>query len=192
MTKDKTLGVISKGTKVGEIADTGSPIGNAEKAIEILKREGLFAEQSQSKLMFRQARSFSKISRDIHQASLLVPPYNPEACAPFVVNAAFASEMYLKTLLSLSDQSKNTHTLSSLFKLLPNKLKDQINKITKDKSAVFQVEASLFKDHLKTINNAFVDWRYIYEHKQATVNINKILLILTVLDTLACNEVQKT
>ena len=190
MARGKTLNFISNGEIIGEINDRGSIIRNAREAVEILKRQGRYKEQSQAMLMFHQARSFAKISRNIHQQSLIVPPYDPSTCAPFVVNAAFACEMYLKMMLRLHDKQKNTHNLIALFKLLPNKLKDQINKITKQKEGDFRLESHLFKDQLKTISNAFVDWRYIYEQEEASININRILLILAVLDTLACSEIK--
>ncbi|UPW20317.1 hypothetical protein M0C34_08670 [Agarivorans sp. TSD2052] len=189
----KYLKIMDKDKEIGKIPDSGDPVENAKRYTQFLKDKNLYVEFSQSTLMFKQARAFAKIARDIHSKSLLKPPFSQEASAPFVVNSAFACEMYLKTLQNIYGKAEEIHSLSSLFKHLPNKLKDKINKLTKEKSVEFQIQSkTLFKDHIKTISNAFVDWRYIYEQESATVNISVILLILTVLDTLACSEVKQT
>ena len=189
----KYLKIIDKGKEIGKIIDSGDPLENAKRYTQFLKDENLYIELSQSKLMFKQARAFTKIARGIYSKSLRKPPFGHEACAPFVVNSAFACEMYLKTLQSIYGKAEEIHNFSSLFKHLPNKLKDKVNKLAKEKSADFKIHSKiLFKDHIKTISNAFVDWRYIYEKESATVNINVILLILTVLDTIAYYEVKQT
>ncbi|BAJ02399.1 hypothetical protein SVI_2428 [Shewanella violacea DSS12] len=189
----KYLKIMDKDKEIGKIPDSGDPIENVKRYTQFLKDENIFVKLSQTKLMFKQARSFAKIAKDIHSKSLFKPPFDHEASAPFVVNSAFACEMYLKALQSVYGEPEGIHNLSQLFKHLPNKLKDKVNKLTKEKSITFQLNnKTLFKDHLKTISNAFIDWRYIYEKDSATVNLSVILLILTVLDTLACNEIKQT
>jgi hypothetical protein len=189
----KYLKILDKDQVLGNIIDSGDPIENAKRYTQFLKDKNLYVELSQSKLMFKQARSFAKIAKDIHSKSLLKPPFDQEASAPFVVNSAFACEMYLKALQSVYGEPEEIHSLSQLFKHLPNKLKDKVNKLTKEKSTSFKLNSTkLFKDHIKTISNAFIDWRYIYEKDNVTVNLSVILLILTVLDTLACNEIKQT
>ncbi|WP_046007477.1 hypothetical protein [Pseudoalteromonas rubra] len=189
----KYLKIIDKDKEIGKIIDSGDRLENSKRYIQFLKDENLYLELSQSKLMFKQARAFAKIARGIHSKSLRKPPFSHEACAPFVVNSAFACEMYLKTLQNIYGKAEEIHNLSSLFKHLPNKVKDKVNKFTKEKSAEFKIHSkTLFKDHTKTISNAFLDWRYIYEKESATVNVNVILLILTLLDTLAYYEVKQT
>jgi hypothetical protein len=192
MEEAKYLKVISNNLEIGKILDSGDPVDNAKRYIQLLKDKNLYVEISQTKLMFKQARSFATVSRDIHRGYLVSPPFNQEVVAPFVVNAAFACEMYLKALQSLTGQIDETHSLNVLFRHLPNKMKDKINALNRQKAAQFQLESrTSFKEHLKTISNAFVDWRYIYEQEKATANISVILLILTVLDTHLCNELKK-
>ncbi len=193
MDDTKYLRIMDHGKEVGKIPDSGDPIENAKRYIEYLKENDQYVEFSNTQLMFKQARAFAKIARDIRSKSLTKPPFSQEAPAPFVVNATFACEMYLKALQSITNEAENTHNLSQLFKHLPNKLKDKINKLTKEKSTGFLIDGKiLFKDHIKTISNAFVEWRYIYEKETASINISVILLILTVLDTLVCGELKQT
>jgi len=65
---------------------------------------------------------------------------------------------------------------------LPNKLKDKINKKKKQLEIQHEVKSGvLFKEHLKHINNAFINWRYIYEKESDYVNIPTTIFILHVL-----------
>ncbi len=82
-----------------------------------------------------------------------------------------------------------SHVLTALFKSLPNKVKDQINKNSKIFESQYEVENGvLFKDHLKSINHAFVNWRYIYERSAEYVNIQQTIFVLQVLHETAAVE----
>ncbi len=189
----KYLRIMDNDREIGKILDSGDPIENSKRYIQFLKSNDLYVEQSKTKLMFKQAKAFAAVSRDIHQSNFIKPPFNQQAIAPFIVNSAFACEMYLKALQSLSGEVEECHSLNQLFKHLPNKTKDKISKLSDDKAAHFMLDSrTTFKQHLKTISNAFVDWRYIQERDSATANINVVLLILTVLDTHLCEELKKT
>jgi hypothetical protein len=48
--------------------------------------------------MFNQGGAFAQTARDIYEKHFATSPYGMHAAAPFIVNAAFAVEIFLKTL----------------------------------------------------------------------------------------------
>ena len=60
----------------------------------------------------------------------------------------------------------------------PNKIKDKVNKHKKHLEAE---NDALFKEHLKNINNAFVNWRYVYEKNDEYAHIPTTIFVLYVL-----------
>ena len=168
---------------VGYVPHTGDPNENARLAKELLIEKGLWKEKSTIEAMYGQAVSFAHASNYLYENDLRKKPRNPRGIAPFIVNASFSAEMYLKCLKTLyGEVPKETHTLTALFKQLPNKLKDKINKKKKQLEIQHEVKSGvLFKEHLKHINNAFINWRYIYEKESDYVNIPTTIFILHVL-----------
>ncbi|WP_316675007.1 hypothetical protein [uncultured Tolumonas sp.] len=174
---------------VGYIKDVEDPKEAAKLAQELIKSKGLWREISKSKSIFNQAKSFAHTSAYIYEKDLKSLPRNPQSITPFVVNAAFSAEMYLKCLQEIHGQITESHVLTVLFKSLPNKVKDKINKATKQFEKQFEVEQGiLFKDHLKNINNAFVNWRYIYERNYEHINVQQSIFILQVLHEVSVIE----
>jgi hypothetical protein len=68
--------------------------------------------------MFAQENSFAKTANNIYSKSLRKSPYEGPAVAPFVVNACFAIEIYLKTILEAQGKKHKTHDLSKLHRAL--------------------------------------------------------------------------
>jgi hypothetical protein len=109
--------------------------------------------------------------------------------APFVVNAAFSAEIYLKCIQKKYETPAQTHILTALFRKLPNKVKDRISSHRKQLESQYDVEAGVkFKDHLRKINNAFENWRYIYEKNTEYVHIPTTIFVLHVLHQTAVQE----
>jgi HEPN domain-containing protein len=174
---------------VGYVKDTGDPQKNAMLAKELLIEKGLWREIPITESMYNQATSFANTANHIYEKDLKKLPRNPQGIAPFVVNAAFSAEMYLKCLQKMSGEPSQTHTLTALHKQLPNKVKDKINKYTKQLEPQYEVERGmLFKEYLKNINNAFVNWRYIFEKKTEYVHIPTTIFVLHVLHQVAVEE----
>lgn len=76
---------------------------------------------------------------------------------PAIVNAAFACELYLKSLLG----KKGEHNLKNLFELLDTDKQEQIRSYVDkkfDKHCIYS-----FDFCLKRAANVFIEWRYIYE-----------------------------
>ena len=80
---------------------------------------------------------------------------------PAIVNAAFACELYLKSLLT--NPPKKEHNISKLFCLLPEDIEQTIRNYVNDQ----------FKGHpvynfdycIERAGDAFVNWRYIFEEE---------------------------
>jgi len=176
---------------VGYVNKTSDHKANIKAAGQLLRSKGLKESPTEEELIFRQAIYFIKLALDIRNKDLSSFPGNSQGFVPFVVNATFGAELLIKCLLRIHGQSKNTHTLTALFKQLPNKIKDKINKCKKHIEPQFEVDSTLlFKDHLKVINNEFEEWRYIYEKDFAHFDIPTVLLVLNVLHDVASSELE--
>lgn len=90
----------------------------------------------------------------------VVPGKITTASVAMITNFAFATELYLKSLLAASNRSTRGHDLEVLFnKLLPT---DRAGLVAKYLSLVDQTEAQLLSD-IQTYAGAFAEWRYIFE-----------------------------
>lgn len=174
---------------VGYVKDVNDPKEAIRLAQELIKSKGLSREISKSESIYSQAQSFANTAAYLYEKDLKSLPRNPQSITPFVVNAAFSAEMYLKCLQEVHGQITESHVLTVLFKSLPNKVKDKINKTSKKFESQYQIEQGiLFKNHLKNINNAFVDWRYIYEKNYESINIQQTIFVLQVLHEVSAIE----
>ena len=82
---------------------------------------------------------------------------------PAIVNAAFACEVFLKTLLRLFDiPLEKEHKLKQLYKRLPQDIQERIKA---GATARYGRWTDIWgQDYLDNISNAFIKWRYHYEH----------------------------
>lgn len=181
--------VIVDNKPIGYVKDVADRNEAARLAQDLIKSKGLLRDIPKSESIYNQAQSFSNTSAYLYEKYLKSLPRNPQSIAPFVVNAAFSAEMYLKCLQEIHGQISETHALTALFKSLPNKVKDKINKTSQKFESQYEIEQGvLFKDHLKNINHAFVNWRYIYEKSNEYVSIQQIIFVLQVLHEVSAME----
>lgn len=181
--------VMCDNNPIGYVKDVEDREEAARLAQELLKSKGLWRDIPKAEMIYVQAQSFANASALIYEKDLKSLPRNPQGITPFVVNAAFSAEMYLKCLQEIHGEVTESHALTALFKALPNKVKDRINKISKVFESHYKIEQGvLFKDHLKCINNAFINWRYIYERNTEYVSIQQTIFILQVLHETAAIE----
>lgn len=167
---------------IGYVPDVEDPEEAAKFAKELLISKGLWREIPKVELIYNQAQSFANAAAHIYNKDLMSLPRNPQGISPFVVNTAFSAEIYLKCLQNINGDTTESHVLTALFKSLPNKLKDKINKNCKKLESQYEIEQGvLFKEHLKNLNNAFVNWRYIYEKNTEYVHIQQAIFVLQVL-----------
>jgi len=183
--------VIVDNKPIGYIEDVGDREEAYQLAQALMKSKGLWREIPKSESIYKQAQSFANTSAYLYEKDLKSSPRNPQSITPFVVNAAFSAEMYLKYLQEVHGQISESHVLTALFKSLPNKVKDKINKTSKKFENQYQIEQGiLFKEHLKNINHAFVNWRYIYEKNNEYINIQQTIFVLQVLHEVSSSELR--
>jgi hypothetical protein len=174
---------------IGYVKDVADLQEAAKLAKDLMKSKGLWRDIPKSESIYNQAQSFANTSAYLYEKDLKSLPRNPQSICPFVVNAAFSAEMYLKCLQEIHGEVAESHVLTALFKSLPNKVKDKINKACKNFESKYQIEQGiLFKEHLKSINNAFVNWRYIYEKNNEHVSIQQTIFVLQVLHEVSAVE----
>lgn len=174
---------------VGYIKHTDDLEEGANLAKQLLIEKGLWKNIPITEKIFGQATSFANAANHIYEKDLKNISRSPQGIAPFVVNAAFSAELYLKCLKKTEGEPSQTHTLTALYKSLPNKIKDKINKHKKNLEPQYQVEqGALFKEHLKNINNAFINWRYIFEKETEHIHIATVIFVLHVLHQVAVEE----
>ncbi len=96
---------------------------------------------------------------------------------PIAVNAAFASELYMKSMLP-----KNTkgHKLDALFNLLDSNLQIEIMNLTVDKMRKINAEYcdTNFQSELNHNSNIFAEWRYFHEGNANSANFQFILSLM--------------
>ncbi|WP_281628734.1 hypothetical protein [Vibrio sp. St2] len=176
---------------IGYVEDVEDREEAARLAKELIKSKGLWRDIPKYQSIYQQAKSFENTSAYLYAKDLESLPRNPQSITPFVVNAAFSAELYLKCLQELRGSISESHVLTSLFKSLHNKVKDKINKESSLRSKQYKMEQGvLFKDHLKKINHAFVNWRYIYERNTEYINIQQVIFVLHVLHEVCVAEIK--
>lgn len=153
------------GKLVGQVLQTGDVRADAEAGIELLKSKGLYKKSSKAQVMYHQARSFAEVSKRLYQSNRHLQSWRNTDVAPFVVNTCFALEVYLKGIIELVDGgSPKGHDLLKIFEKLPEKIQNQLE--AKFSGVVKEdgpVETLSIRECLKQHQNAFVDWRYLYE-----------------------------
>jgi len=168
---------------VGQIDPTGDRDKDLAAAEKLLREKGLWGKPDLCDSMFNQAFSFSSIARKINHDGLNQLTRDPISITPFIVNATFSVEVYLKSIHMLYGAKIRGHQLVLLFDELPIEAKDVISKkseeLVKEYNFSFPVQ---FKVELEKINRAFEEWRYVYEKSNLEfVYTKSIIFIMNVL-----------
>lgn len=175
--------VLLNGIAVGEVVSTGDIDTDAETVRQFLKNKGLDKEVTSFQAMFNQALAFANTSAYLYERDLRRSPRKGFSAAPFVVNASFSIELYLKALAQRHGIALRGHELTKLHRSLPKKALEAIDAVTPRCAANRNLgEAPRFTDYLKELNNAFVEWRYCYElEKTGAVHIEPAIFVMEVL-----------
>lgn len=194
-TTPATKTIYLNGIIVGEVLATGDRDKDIEVMRQFLKDKGLHKEVTKVQAMFRQALSFSTTAAHLHRQDLLKAPRNGLSLAPFVVNSAFAVELYLKTLHEIGGTSIRGHELLELYDKLSDATRDVVIKHAlaegKDYGAPVTT-ADQFRQFVAEINNSFVEWRYCYETgKTGAVSIQPTIVVMKATHE-ACKELGAT
>lgn len=95
--------------------------------------------------------------------------------SPATINSAFACEVFMKAILAFNEnKTPKTHKLRQLYNALPDEFKDCIEREVS--GGYRDMWTNVWGiDYLDEVSNAFVEWRYSYEHdwnKSSTMHIN--------------------
>ena len=113
--------------------------------------------------MFRHACAFSEVA-DMADEKFCHDTADIEwYTTPATVNSAFACEVYLKAILKWFDiQHENEHRIKILYSLLPNDVQEVVKLTVLNKYGRWTDNWGF--EILDNVSNAFVEWRYSYEH----------------------------
>ena len=124
------------------------------------------------KLTFDQAVCFSKVASNLYHENLKekITNIKVQYVAPFIVNATFSMELYLKSIHQKLDTKalpsvSDKHNLKRLFFSLPGRIQ---NDIIKSLQTCLTAQGRPADDidmgkTIRTIANAYVDWRYLHQ-----------------------------
>ena len=175
--------VLLNGIVVGEVVSTGDIERDTEAVRAFLESKGLRKDISLFQGMFNQAVAFANTSALLYERDLRRPPRKGVSCTPFVVNAAFSIELYLKALAQKHGIALRGHELAKLFKALPIQALSEIETVIPRCAANRALgEEPDFPRYLRELNTAFVDWRYCYElERTGAVSIEPTIFVMEVL-----------
>jgi hypothetical protein len=113
--------------------------------------------------MYSHADAFSTVGVKIFEDLKRTHPSPAFAFVPFVVNMTFSIELYLKTLGMVHGVvlRRRDHKLLPLYEKLPAGARAAI-------AAKALAPEATVTHHLGNLNDAFVQWRYIYEPSDQT------------------------
>lgn len=175
--------VLLNGIAVGEVVSTGDFEHDMQAIRQFLKDKGLRKEVSLCQAMVNQAMAFANTSAYLYERDLRHSPRKGVSAAPFVVNAAFSIELYLKALAQKHGVTLKGHELVKLHKALPKKALSEIEQVTPRCANNRSLgESPNFPEYLRELNNTFVEWRYCYElEKTGPVHIEPAIFVMEVL-----------
>jgi len=160
------------GQYICDYESTGDDLKDLAAVNAIMAARGLDFKPTPEQAIFRQALSFANISADIFQKYLLITPPDGSGMAPFVVNAVFGIELYLKTLALQHGKKLRGHEIVQLFRKLPSGAKAEIERQLKTLSGTSQWASGVksiadLQTVLAELDTAFTDWRYLHENTRS-------------------------
>lgn len=179
---DMKKSILLNGIVVGEVVATGDLELDAKAAHEFLGKKGLLKERAPAEEIFSTAFAFANTSAYLHENGLKKQLSKGASIVPFVVNAAFAIELYFKALAQKHHVTLRGHELLKLYKGLPQEALKEIEQVIPGCASDRKIASPNFVEYLKELNSAFVDWRYIFEKsKSGPIHIEPTIFVMQVL-----------
>ena len=132
--------ILLNGVAVGEYESTGEIRKDIKIVQKYLKENGLWKDVSIVDSMFGQAQSFAQTANELYVNKICKKPRQPSAFSPFVVNAAFSIEVYLKAIHMLYGQRKSGHSIKGLYESLNKEAKNVIADLIKKIEPEYKLE----------------------------------------------------
>ena len=167
--------ILVNGIVVGEHDATGNNLEDAKAVQAILKEKGLYQEVTTNDAMFNQANAFAAVANDLYKRDLKRSPFKGISVSPFVVNAVFSIELYLKAIHNAYGNKIKGHHLVSIYKGMPKKGKEHFLRAANDIRPRYQLyEGEDIHSCLESLNKSFEQWRYLYEHNELGTELQSI------------------
>ncbi len=130
------------------------------------------------------ATAFANTAAFLYERDLKQPvSRKPFHVVPFIVNASFAVELFLKALGHRYGVRLGGHELLSLFEELPLEAAMEVQAASA--RVAVSTEPPQFQNStvaLTELNSAFVDWRYTHEKKMlGPINLESVVLLVKVM-----------
>lgn len=186
----KKLKLIDKnGTVTKEVS--ANVMDSPELLREVLNESGS-EKRPKWKLIFNQAVCFSKVASALYHEHLKtsdIRKIKAEYLAPYIVNATFSMELYLKAIHQKLDTKSlpkvsDKHNLKNLFFSLSGQAQNDIRK-SLQACLVAQGRSSDdidFGEKIRAIANGYIEWRYL--HEKETMKIKDIGGLIPLLNAL--------
>jgi len=167
--------ILLNGIIVGKHDATGDNIEDAKAIDVMLKEKGLYQEVTTNDAMFNQANSFASVANDLYQRDLKKSPFKGISVSPFIVNAVFSIELYLKVIHNAYGNKIKGHHLVSIYKGMPKKGKEHFINSANDVRPHYQLhDGTDIHQCLESLNKSFEQWRYLYEHNELETELQSI------------------
>ena len=174
--------ILLNGIIVGEHESSGNYDEDILAVRSYLQTKGLWKNVSANDSMFSQANSFAETANVLYEKGLRKSPYNGSIVAPFIVNAAFSVEIYLKTILEAFGNPSRVHDLKRLFKSLNEEARAIVRTSADDVRARYKLEEDVtIETCIRDLGHAFVKWRYRYEHEKLSTEVQSIRFTMNTL-----------
>lgn len=171
--------ILFNGVKVATLDATGNNFEDIKTAKNILKDKNLFKEISTHSSIYSQANCFAKVANDLYQNDLKISPLNAFSISPFVVNATFCIELYFKAIHNAYGNKIKGHHLASLYKEMPIKGKQHFLNAANDIRNHYCLNDGVdIHTCLESLNKAFENWRYMYEHNSLSLELQSIRYLM--------------
>jgi hypothetical protein len=179
--------ILLNGIVVGSHDATGDNLEDAKAVKTILKEKGLYKEVTTNDAMYNQACAFTTVANDLYQRDLKKSPFKGISVSPFIVNAVFSIELYLKVIHNAYGNNIKGHHLVSIYKGMPKKGKEHFINAANDVRNHYQLETgSDIHTCLASLNKAFEQWRYLYEHNEMGTELQSIRYTMHVSHEACC------
>jgi hypothetical protein len=185
--------ILVNGVIVGSYDATGNDLEDIKAVDEWLKEKGIHEEGSQRDQMHGQANAFAHVANDLYKKGLSKSPFDGKCVSPFVVNATFSIELYLKTIHFSYGNKIRGHHLGALFKDMPKQGIEHYLQASEDIKHKYDLKRTTdIQECLEYISKAFEEWRYIYEYNEIGIQTSEIRFVLHVSHEASCRVYEST
>ena len=179
--------ILLNGVIVGSYNTTGDNEKDIIAVREFLKKKGLYKEVTLNDAMYGQANAFAEVANNLYENNLKISPYKGSSVPPFIVNAVFSIELYLKTIHDAYGNKIKGHHLVSIYKDMPKKGKDFFTIASNDIKHLYKLKTGAdIHTCLESLNKAFEQWRYLYEHDHIGTELQSIRYAMHVSHEVCC------